>query len=49
MVRDMTPVWVPKMEKSKAIENIKQNMFSRLKFYVEFNSGIKNAKCATVF
>ena len=49
MVRDPTPIWVPKMDKNKVTENKKQNMFSRLKFCVEFNSELRNAKCATVF
>ena len=41
-VRDSSPVWLPKGWKNKNSQNIKQNMFSRLKFSVDFISEVKN-------
>ena len=41
-VRDSSRVWLPKGWKNKNGQNIKQNMFSRLKFSVDFISEVKN-------
>ena len=40
---------MPKLGKYKITGNKKQNMFSRPKFSVEFNSELRNAKYATNF
>ena len=41
-VRDSSHVWLPKGWKNENGQNIKQNMFSRLKFSVDFIAEVKN-------
>ena len=49
MVSDLRQVLLPKTEKSEVAKSMIKYMFSILEFYVEFISGFRNAKYATIF